>query len=244
MSSLDGEHTTQAIIESGALTNIYHVEKYLIPGASFVFFLFVFPILLTFPPESIKVSGEILSLGTILITSFIAGHYLESLKLYEWFGSRYLQEFDLKIEVLFGWDDEIDEKRKELCGNARSYIFLLIPEPERSDLAWQLVRWQKVIVLAWVFFLCSVEWLLILLHTTKVISIVNSDFQFWWLTNKNYGYFFETGLIVLFTCLGFLLYHNGRSKQRKTNGSLFKQMKRMKTELQKFLEVSKEEKAS
>ena len=134
-------------------TEPYHIEKYIMPGAVAVTLLFIFPWYL--------LGGGTLGgvdLGTALLATLVAGHLIESLKVYQWgpmvrknFGRFNKSTEDLLSAV------QIERGARE---RARTLLFSQLNPSESSEFAWNLVRWQKMTVVAVILCLNTIEWLL------------------------------------------------------------------------------------
>jgi hypothetical protein len=134
-------------------TEPYHLEKYVIPGAVAVGFLFIFPWYL--------LGGEGfggIDLGAAIIAVLVVGHVIESLKVYQW-GSQVRVNFNMfnaKIEGLL----LANELERDAVNRAKALLFVKLNPSEISGFAWNLVRWQKMTVFAVLLWISTFEWLL------------------------------------------------------------------------------------
>ena len=145
-------------------TEPYHLEKYVVPGAVAVSIIFFGPWYL--------LGGSALGgvdLGAALIGALVAGHVIESLKVYQW-GRKVRENFRLFNAEVKGVlkADGIDETFLE---KAKSMLFSRLSASERSEFSWNLVRWQKMTVFATLLCVGAIEWIvfgiLLLLESKK-----------------------------------------------------------------------------
>ena len=134
-------------------TEPYHLEKYVVPGAVAVGFLFIFPWYIL----GGKGFGGI-DLGAAIIAVLVVGHVIESLKVYQW-GPKVrvnFKTFNAKVEGLL-LADGIEQNAVD---RAKALLFAKLDTSEISGFAWNLVRWQKMTVVAVLLCLSAIEWLL------------------------------------------------------------------------------------
>ena len=138
------------------LTDAYHVEKYIVPGAFAIAQLILLPwYLLGGTPLGIW------DLGTVLVLALVAGHLIESLKVYQWHPKvkTNYATFTARIEGMLGaWG--LTEGIPKSGEKALTVLFTVLPPPERSEWSWNLVRWQKMTVIAVILSAGGLEWLL------------------------------------------------------------------------------------
>lgn len=205
----------------------FHMEKYVVPGAVAVGLLFLFPwYLLGRSASGDSVAGSF-DLATVVIAALVLGHVVESLKVYEW-GKKVRKNrdtLDNKTLGLFAAEKAaIGEVRFE---TAMRTVLNLVSAGRRSEFTWNLVRWQKMVVLGKLIYVASFEWLLF-----GVLCILEwlgwNPFTTAWTLKL-----FKNGLqpsaslacefllAVLFWITARYIYTFGLTRQQKTNDFLF-----------------------
>lgn len=144
--------------ERVSFTDAYHIEKYVVPGAFMVALIFLFP-------RSLLGGGPLgtWDLGTVLIAALVVGHLIESLKVYQWGPTvrANFESFKGKIEgLLGGWGLPNDQLKKQ-TDKVLTIVFTVLPPSQRSEFSWNLVRWQKMSVMAVILLLGGIEWFVI-----------------------------------------------------------------------------------
>lgn len=134
-------------------TEPYHLEKYVVPGAVAVGFLFIFPRYL------LGGKGfDGVDLGAAITAVLVVGHVVESLKVYQW-GAKVrvnFETFNAKVKGSL-LEDGIEQKAVD---QAKALLFAKLNPSEISCFAWNLVRWQKMTVSAVLLWVSAFEWLL------------------------------------------------------------------------------------
>jgi hypothetical protein len=216
----------------------YHIEKYVAPGAVAITVLFLIPWYLLGGSE---LGG--VELGTAVISALVLGHFMESLKVYQWGGSvrKNYRSFLKKVDALIGhWgiiDDDGREKRSVVLGS----LFAVIDEGPGSEFAWNLVRWQKMTVIAVVLRAAGILWLLfaaLLVADSKGVNPFVSHFTIVVLANQRdviptlvadltiaAGHFVSANYIYQFAL----------DRQVRTNESYFQLVKRYRDPIQRIM---------
>ncbi len=123
----------------------YHLEKYIVPGAMAVVIFFLLPSYLI---GKGGLGG--VDLGAAIVGSLVVGHLIESLKVYQWNSDvkANFRVFNGQVDTLleeWGITDDEKHSQREL---AKSALFTVVGEGAGSEFAWNLVRWQKMTVIA------------------------------------------------------------------------------------------------
>jgi hypothetical protein len=201
----------------------FHMEKYVVPGAVAVGLLFLFPwYLLGRTAHGDSVAGSF-DLATVVIAALVLGHVVESLKVYEW-GKKVRKNRDSlndKTLGLFAADGKVNFE------TAMRTVLNLVSAGRRSEFTWNLVRWQKMVVVGKLLYVASFEWLLFSLLCLLEQRGWNPFTTTWTLKA------FKDGLqpIASFVCefllaavlwvTAYCIYRFGLKRQQKTNDFLF-----------------------
>lgn len=220
----------QSDATTGYATDIFHLEKYIVPGTFAVAQLFLLPWYL--------LGGRPLGtwdLGTVVLLALVAGHLIESLKVYQW-GPKVRQnytQFKGRIEGILGtWEWKSD--MPEVAENALTVLFVVMPPTARSEFSWNLVRWQKMTVMSVTLVAGGVEWFLFAIlkwlsscglnpfNSTFTIAAFKKDIPWHWSA--------LTELILggLFLVIADRVYKYGLNRQVRNNESYFHLIRRHK----------------
>lgn len=201
-------------------TEPYHLEKYVVPGAVAVTFLFIFPWYI--------LGGSALGgadLGTTIIATLAVGHLIESLKVYQW--GRKVREnfriFNAQVQGLLAADG-IEEKELD---QAKAVLFSQLNTSEGSGFAWNLVRWQKMTVFAVLLFLSSIQWFLfgiLAILECKELNPFTPTFQIVALKEVAPPWSSVVSEVILATAMfltAWYVYKYGLDRQIRNNGFFF-----------------------
>jgi hypothetical protein len=232
---MNGEPKDEKDPARGYVTDIFNSEKYVIPGACAVGMLILFPWYL--------LGGSELGtwdLGTAVIGAFVAGHLLESLKVYKW-GPRVRnnsERFDAKLDgLLEGWGRRSSDREQ-----AKTILFTLMPRDERSELSWNLVRWQKMTVLGVILLGAGVQWLMFaalafcdhqghnVFRSKFEIEVLKPEESFW------YSCLIEVILATALVTSARFVYVFGLGRQIKNNETYIQLISRHKDSIFKRLD--------
>lgn len=226
-------------------TEPYHLEKYVIPGAVAVTVFFLIPWYL--------LGGEALGtldLGTTIIGALVAGHIIESLKVYQWGRAvrADFRNFNSRVEGLLAGAGALGEDKVKSVEDAKTALFTLISAGERSEFAWNLVRWQKMTAIAAILSSGGFQWLLfgalaalelVGLNPFKprfVLAVLKTEAPVW---QSVCG---ELLLSAILFVSGYYIYKFGRARQTRTNDSYFQLILRYKDTISRRLEELKKKK--
>src|SRR5438270_7764194 len=152
----DSEHPSEKIRIFD--TEPYHLEKYVVPGAVAVALLFLLPWYLL-GGNGPSLAGS--DLATIVIVSLVLGHTMEAFALYQR-GPAVKKNFErVNEDIRTVLKSVVDEKKMPAAPfeTLMRPLFRICPR-EHSEFAWNLVRWQKMIVIAILLWLAAAQWLL------------------------------------------------------------------------------------
>jgi hypothetical protein len=203
-------------------TDAYHLEKYVAPGFYAIAALLLLPIYLF---GGTRIGGW--DLATLIVFGLVVGHLVESLRLYRWGRAvdKNFSEFNGRVDGLLvasGIGNQI-----RLWEKAQIIVFTLISPYEKSEFTWNLVRWQKMIVLGQLSLLASAEWLVCAtlaigehhgwnpLANDFRLAIFKPTLSFWWSVGA------ETVFAVIMFVIAVAMRRSGLDRQRRNNESLF-----------------------
>lgn len=137
----------------------YHLEKYVVPGAVAVAMLFLLPWYLLGGQPLLAGSD----LATIVIGSLVLGHIIEAIGLYQW--STLVKGNFKKVNaetrgLLLGLGLDENQLPSAPFEGVMRPVFQIVSAGDQSEFAWNLVRWQKMIVIAMLLRLAAVQWIL------------------------------------------------------------------------------------
>jgi len=201
-------------------TEPYHLEKYVVPGAVAVAFLFIFPWYLI----GGKGIGAI-DLGAAIIAVLVVGHVIEALKVYQWDPKVKVnfKTFNAKVEGLLS----VYNIKTEQIDQAKAVLFSKLDPSEISGFAWNLVRWQKMTVFAALLFLSAIEWVLfavLAILECKKVNPFATTFQLAFLkdgTSVRWSVVGEFVLAVVVVLIGCFVYKYGLDRQVRNNNFFF-----------------------
>lgn len=221
------------------ITGTYHLDKYIVPGAAAISLLFLIPYY-AFGKSGLGLND----FGAVAIIALVVGHFLESLKVYEW-GSKVRandKEMNNRLDgILMVWgikDDEVQIKRKR----AKAILFALMNGSDQSEFAWNLVRWEKMITLAVLCILAGLEWMVFAALSYCEIYYVNPfaiDFSLHMFKSSvpaHWSPVVEALIGCTILLMGNYVYKNGLGRQRRTNESFLHFFIKYDSELIKALE--------
>jgi hypothetical protein len=205
-------------------TEPYHIEKYVIPGAVALTVFFLVPWYLLG-----GAALDALDIGTAIIAALVAGHIMESLKVYQW--PRSVRDdftnFNSRVEGFLAGAAALGTNKRKSVEDAKSALFTMISSGERSEFAWNLVRWQKMTSIAVVLFFGGWQWLLFSglaglelwtwnpFRATFQLAILKEDAHAW----QSIVSEFLLAIILLIAC--YYVHKFGRSRQTRTNDFYF-----------------------
>jgi len=217
-------------------TEPFHVEKYVVPGAVAVAFLFIFPWYLL----GGKGFGGI-DLGAAIIAVLVVGHVIESLKVYQW--GRKVREnfkmFNARVEGLLSADDI----QPGVIDQAKAVLFSKLDANEISGFAWNLVRWQKMTVFAVLLYLSAIEWLLfavLAILDWKELNPFTTTFQLAVLrdgTQLRWSILGEVFLAAVLGVTAWCIYKYGLGRQVRNNNFFFQLFLKYRTKVGKQLKI-------
>ncbi len=224
------------------LTEPYEMEKYVAPGALSVFLFWILPRLLLagLTSTSSSVADE---LAVLIVVAYAVGHLLEALKLYNW-PTKSKHEFDIfrtKVKSLLDFEKVKNGQAQE--ERARALLFTVVGASDRSELSWNLVRWQKMMV-----FYCLIRGFAGLWICVMILSILENYVGFHLVSSS-------VRIVVLDPSLPFLvmlafealvlaasiwiahkMLKNGVERQVKNNEAQFELMVKHFAEIKKILD--------
>lgn len=205
-------------------TETYHVEKYIVPGVYAISFLFLLPYYTLFSKDIVIDTKD---LASLVFIGLAVGHLIDALKMYSW-GTKVkhnAQLFDKGVAaVLKSWgirNNDIKEDRVK----AQRILFTLLDSGKRTELAWNLVRWQKLIILGILSAIAGLEWIVFAFLAYTEYSKANpfiTSFELH-LFKAGYPWYcsavteFVFGIIMFF--IAYRIYKYGLTKQERTNDS-------------------------
>jgi hypothetical protein len=224
-------------------TEPYHLEKYVVPGAVAVAMLFLLPWYLLGGKSPLENSD----LATIIIGSLVLGHIIEAIGLYQW-STRVKANFR-KVNaqtggLLLGLGLEQHKLPSSPFESVMRPMFQRISAGDQSEFAWNLVRWQKMIVIAMILRLAAAQWIIFAIlaylngrgwnpfNLTWKIVILKPEWE-------PYGSLFS--MLVLVAVLWFSgssIYKYGLKRQDKTNEFFFGLIRRHGQAMVEFLKRS------
>lgn len=224
----------------GFLTEAYHLEKYVVPGAFAVAVIFLLPwYLLGGGPL------ETWDFGTAVIAALVAGHMIEGLKVYEWRPavSSNFENFKARVDgLLSGWGIQkpVSEKRDKTL----TILFTVLPPTQHSEFSWNLVRWQKMTVMAAILLLGAVEWFIFAVlnyieprgynpfKADFALVLFKPGFSEWWSRGS------EVLIGIALAVFGLLVYRSAIGRQKRNNESYFQLILRHRRDILKALSES------
>jgi len=221
------------------INEVLNFEKYIVPGAC------ALAILVLFPWYMLR-GGRLASwdLATIAILTLVSGHLIESLKVYQLVPGvrRNFKDFDFLVQGFFrGLTGSVLDKGQLVV--VKNAVFSRMEPGERYEYTWNLLRWQKMVVLSALLGAGGIEWLLFALLSYLSRLDRNpfaSDFllilfrpQY---VNRSSLYCEISLGIVLFVC-AVIVWRYGLERQRKNNDTYFDSISKHGTTLLDMLSV-------
>jgi len=138
------------------------------------------------------------------------------------------ERFEGRITDLLRLKKIQTDDMKKLNRSVRSLLFTVLDSAERADLAWNLVRWQKMMVFFCLFWFSALLWGLVIVAT--ILERVSGIQLFWfpltipWL-NSRWGcegrVSLELVLIAISLYVGYKIYFNALDRQKKNNDAQY-----------------------
>jgi hypothetical protein len=236
---MDGNESQSSSKGNGIFnTEAEHLEKYVVPGAVAVGFLFILPRYLLIGRGF---SG--VDLGAAIIAVLVIGHVIESLKVYQW-GSKVRVNFKTFNTKVGGFLSAYRIEQQNAIDKARALLFAKLNPSEMSGFTWNLVRWQKMTVCAVLLWLSAIEWFLFaalaILEWKKLnpfdatfkISVLKDGVSVWW------SVVIEIILAFVIILAGRYIYEYGCDRQERNNNILFELYQKYRKDIIAQLKVS------